>query len=379
MPSIYDTLKNNSHMVFLPQSCSLKSSLSKRVLIFVPDLSLNGAQTVLFSLTQILIILGYEPTLISSEDGEYRDKYLELGCTIAIRPNVSCSYDFKIFLNRCFDLVIINTSSCLPYIYFFINKEIRVIWWLHETKEQLVATGSYLPAPQLLSENITYAAAHRSVQRGMLELHKAKIPVLPIPVPDEDNKSSLLGDDNITSFFIPAAYTYIKGQDILLKAIASLPEEYKYRSHFVFCGYSLPSQEDYRQALVDIGNKLSNVTMLNSLSQGEVFEYYRKSDCVVAPSRIDSGPASIIEAMMFGKLTLVSSQAGVSEYITDCINGFVFHDEKELFQRLLLIISDKLALKEVANKGQIVYKNNFHPDTVSEILNNLITQSPLPD
>ena len=372
MDSAPKKLVINSKTVFTPKTSNISS---KKALLFVPDLSLNGAQTVLLSLARILIDISYSVTLISSEDGEYREQYLSIGVTIAIRPYISCSEDFKAFLRNEYDLVLLNSSSCLPYIYYFINTNTRVIWWLHETKEQLENTSSYIPAPQLLSPNITIAAAHNSVQQGLNSIFNFKVPILPIPVWDEFvNGYSQSAENRSAVFFIPAAYSYIKGQDILLKAISLLPKDYLSASKFVFCGYSLPGQAEYFNKITSMANTLPNVSLLNSLPKSKVYEYYRTCDCVIAPSRIDSGPASIAEAMMFNRLTLVSSNAGISNCITDCVNGFVFKNEDELFQRLLLIIKDKTNLGSIAANGRITYEINFSPETVKKALFLILSQ-----
>ncbi len=375
MKHVDEQLLRNSSEVFTPEE-SFQDSNSKRALIIVPDMSLNGAQTVLFGLLDIFRELSYSLTIISSEDGEYREKYTSVGATVAIRPSVAASEEFKEYMRSAYDLVFINTSSCLPYVYFFINTKVRTIWWLHESRIQLESCGTNIPAPQLLSPNITIAAVIRSVQDGLREMFDHTVPILPLPVPDQSEEAGEVpegpSDGGKVRFFIPAAYTVIKGQDILLSAIAKLPPEYAARSEFIFCGYELPRQKEYSDRIKEIATKLPNVQMLGAFSREEVFDYYRMCDCVVAPSRVDSAPTSIIEAMMFGKLTLVSSNTGISHYMTDCVNGFVFTNEDELFKRLLLIISDPASLRSVGEKGRLIYDSEFSKEAVTAALQELI-------
>ena len=372
MDNNFDTLRSLFHIVFMPTSDAILNAASKRALIFVPDMSLNGAQTSLYSLVKILSGLSYSITIISSEDGEYRQKYTDLGVVVAINSNVAVDEVTREFLQSQYDLVILNSSSCLPYLFFFVNTNVRTIWWLHETKQQIENCHSYIPAPQLLSTNISIVAAHPSVQKGLQSMFNYDFKLLPVPVIDHFSTGTPLPCNDKVTFFIPAAYSYIKGQDILLKVISTLPKEYSDRSKFIFCGYSLEGQKEYYEKIKQLCSKLPNVSLLGELSQKETFEYYKSSDCVIAPSRIDSGPASIIEAMMFQKLTLVSSNAGISSFISDCVNGFVFHNEDELFQRLLLIISDIHSLGPVSKNGRQTYEEHFAPDVVERKLLSLI-------
>ena len=361
-------LKDNSTDVFIPDEYSEEGL--KRALIFIPDLSLNGAQTVMIELLDILRKF-YSVTIISSEDGEYREKYLNLGVRISVRPYVSASEDFKEYM-RGYDLVLLNTSSTIPYLYFFINTQVKTLIWLHESKDQLQNAGCQLPPPQLLSPNITICGVTKKVKQGIKELFDFDTELLHMPIREENLPSEK--SDNKVRFFIPAAYTYIKGQDILLGAIAKLPPDLRAKSEFIFCGYTLEGQKEYHEKIVKMGEMLDNVTVLGSLDRSEVYKYYSECDCVAAPSRIDSTPTSIIEGMMFKKLVLVSSGAGISQYLTDCVNGFVYSDENGLFQRLLLLISDCGKLSAVADKGYEIYKDNFSPDAVEKNLLRIISE-----
>ena len=100
-------LSDNSQYYFSPSQNEEKEDL-KQALVFVPDLSLNGAQTVLFTLIKILNDLNFKSTIISSEEGIDRDKYLSIGCAISIRSQVYCSEELKEFLCDNFDLVLMT-------------------------------------------------------------------------------------------------------------------------------------------------------------------------------------------------------------------------------------------------------------------------------
>lgn len=346
------------------------SSNNKTMLVIVPDLDLNGAQTVLCELLN-LKYSDYRIVILSPSDGEYRSTYSKQGYDIVVKPYVSASDEFRTFLQTSFDLIFINSSSCILYLYYFINTKVRVLFWLHESKEQLESTQTNFINPHLLSNNITFYGVIKRVQRGIKELYSYDIEILHMPIKDLSKevtcdpcqlKSKYNVPDDKVLFFIPGAYTYIKGQDILLEAITKLPETFFRKSFFVFCGYELEGQKEYYKSIHALADKLNNVLMLEKLPREEVYNWYNAADCVVAPSRIDSTPTTIIEAMMFHKLTLVSKGAGISEYIKDCIDGFVFGDLDELNKRLLLIIDNPAALTQVREAGYMIYKKYFSPD-----------------
>ena len=362
-----DILKANSDAVFEPDNFTHSG---KKALVFIPDLSLNGAQTVMLELIKIMIKMGYSITIVASEDGLYRSKYNDIGVRCVIRSHVISQETFKEYMRSHYHLIFLNSSSCLPYLYFFINTQVKVLLWLHESEEQLTNTKTQLPPPQLLSPNISILGVTGKVKQGIKNLYNYDIDVMPMPI--HETGGSYNRNDGRVLFFIPAAYTYIKGQDILLLSISRLPQEIAKRADFVFCGYTLEGQLDYFNSIKRMGEKLSNVTILDAIDREDVYDYYRKCDCVIAPSRIDSTPTSIVEALMFKKLVIVSSDAGISDYLEDCQSGFVFKNEDELFQRLLLVISDLDRLNTISNKGYEVYRRFFSPDYIEKILSKVI-------
>ena len=367
-----EILKENSTL-FFESTDTTNTGCIKNALFIIPDLQLNGAQTVLYNMLSLFQELKYTITIISSEDGPYRNKYTDIGANIAIRPIVSCSEEFKDHMRK-YDLVFLNSSSCLPYLYFFINTSTPLLLWLHETEEQLINTAFSMPHPQLFSPNIHITGVTKSVQRGIKKIYNYDISLLPMPIPYVSSNTSYFptGSEDKVEFFIPAAYTYIKGQDILLDVISRLPKPISERSHFTFCGYRLNGQENYYQSIKSISEKLENVTFMDELDQKEVYNLYQKSTCVIAPSRIDATPTTIVEALMFHKLVLVSSNAGISEYLTDCVNGFVFTNEDELFKRLLLIINDSEHMDKIKDSGHLIYKENFSKESVMNKLLEII-------
>lgn len=76
----------------------------------------------------------------------------------------------------------------------------------------------------------------------------------------------------------------------------------------------------------------------------DIFQIYAAADLYVGPSLYDSFAMPPAEAMACGLPVIVSSRAGVSEIITDGVDG--------------LILVDPLDVNEIANKIQLLYENN---------------------
>lgn len=357
-----------------------KNEYKKNMLIIAPELKMGGAMITLLEIIPLIHKNGYCVYCITSENGEFLQEMLELGVNVSVREYVHCNNDFRYFLQHAFDKVFINSAVCSLYAYYFINTEVPVIWWFHETETQFESMLSYFPHLGLLGTNFRFEAVTQSVIDGIKQLFGVTANHLPMPVADcrvglsepegelTEVKSRPFGytDAMIDKklFFIPAGYTSIKGQDILLSAISKLPQEFASKAHFVFCGYIL--QDDYYRKLKGLGAKLSNVTILENLDKKEVYRWYNICDCMVAPSRIDATPTTVVEAMMFGKLCVVSNAAGISYYLKDLKDALIFPsgDVTALMARIMLVIEGGEQMKPIAAAGRKVYEQYFRPDAV---------------
>ncbi|ULQ56468.1 glycosyltransferase [Flavihumibacter rivuli] len=88
---------------------------------------------------------------------------------------------------------------------------------------------------------------------------------------------------------------------------------------------------------------------------------------VIVPSTFDNFPYTVLEAMSWGKVLLVSQSGGQSEMIEDGFNGFIFdHDKpREFHQKLELILT--LSNKELAQIGKRAHasiKEKYAPDVI---------------
>lgn len=349
---------------------SERKEQQKKMLVIVPDLKLSGAMTVLMEMLELPYWSNYDFYIISSADGEYRDKVLDLGANLVIRPFVYCSPGYRKILQEAFDCIFINSATCYYYVYYFLNTNAKVLWWFHETKTQLENMQKEFLNLNLLSSNIHIGGVTPAVLQGIEQMYGKQIQLLSMPVKDQSLLAPKEGNKEEVIFFIPAALTYIKGQDILVKAITMLPEEYQKKAKFYFCGYSLPGQAEYGETIQKAIQVLPNAEFLGMLDKSEVYQWYQKCDCVIAPSRVDATPTTIVEAMMFQKLCIVSDATGISRFMQDCVNGFVFQSEnvQELFKRIILVIAEKEKLAGIAQAGRYIYEDHFSEEIIMEQL-----------
>lgn len=351
--------------------------MRKKLLVITTGFKNTGAPIALLNLLKVLCQTDtYDISVIGYENGDLYKVYESIPCVsdITIVESLPCTEDFRKHLQNDFDVVFLNTAVVYPFLFYFQNTSIPVFWWVHEAWQMIEDNVASFPHPVLLSSNFRLMASSDGSAKALTEHYSYTFESLPVPVfkPEQPLKevSINLPSDKVI-FVIPSAYTYIKGQDILLKAIAAMPSEYIKRSYFVFCGYSLDAQAEYKSLIYEMASRLSNVLLMDNLPQNDLYSLISKCHCVIAPSRIDTIPMTAVEGMMLGKLALVSNDTGISYNIQDCRNGFVFKDHDELVKRLLLIINDVDALDNIRTKGQDIYNNIFSPSAVSDICKKL--------
>lgn len=334
----------------------------KNIAVFLHTFVPGGSIVAAYEMVRRLIQDGYHPWVIGYSDGGYLEKFRKMGVPCGVSGHILNTSDIREFLLSAFDAVILNSVASFPYAYYFLNTTMPVIWWVHEVAEMMKEATALFPLPAGISDNFRFAGAAKAAQEAVRSVYGKECDLIPVTV--EDRREAYLPekpDDGKVHFLIPGTYDPIKGQDILMQAIARLPQEYAQKAEFLFCGSTLEANKKYADLMRKYAETLPNVRVTGALPREELYREYARCDCVTAPSRMDLNPLSVIEGMMFGKLTIASSAAGISMYMQDCVNGFVFPSEnvEELYKRLILVISDHENLAPVAEAGRRVYEESF--------------------
>lgn len=146
--------------------------------------------------------------------------------------------------------------------------------------------------------------------------------------------------------------TVDKGCDILFNAIKNLSESILSQSHFVFVG-STKDSPDYQwlQQNLEQENINSYCTIVDFQDPKPFYDIF---DIFVLPSRFESFPLVVLEAMMSECATVRSQVEGALEQISHGVNGMLFPNEDDgalstILQKLIL---DDAFRTEIANKGK---------------------------
>ncbi len=139
---------------------------------------------------------------------------------------------------------------------------------------------------------------------------------------------------------------YEKGLQCLLKTMSLLPD---IPLHLIIRGRD--EKEPYNRMIKSL--KLPHrISFFKPVPN--IFELYAASDLYISPSLYDSFAMPPLEAMYCGLPAIVSSRAGVSELITNNVDGIILDDPMDhiyLANKIKLLYEDRQMLMDISKKA----------------------------
>ena len=120
----------------------------------------------------------------------------------------------------------------------------------------------------------------------------------------------------------PSTVCELKGQDILVQAIKSMDAGLREKCKFVFLGELRNDNAKEYQMIETLAKEYQNVELHPLVEREKLLDLYYDMDVVVAPSREDATPATIVEGLMYHKICICSSGTGVSRYLKRRVGWF---------------------------------------------------------
>ena len=162
----------------------------------------------------------------------------------------------------------------------------------------------------------------------------------------------------------PSTVCELKGQDILVQAIKSMDAGLREKCKFVFLGELRNDNAKEYQMIETLAKEYQNVELHPLVEREKLLELYYDVDAVVAPSREDATPATIVEGLMYHKICICSSGTGVSRYLKDGWDGFVFENANadDLRNKLEYMVREFADLGELRERGRKVYETIYSYD-----------------
>lgn len=160
----------------------------------------------------------------------------------------------------------------------------------------------------------------------------------------------------------------LKGLHILIKALAIVKGKYPDAKLYVPGGKAENGKlvvengyGNYTRKLIDELNLSDNIVFTGALSADKVAENLVTANVCVVPSAVEGASATLCEAMMIGTPAICSYRGGMTDLLTDGVNGFTydFPEYPVLAYRIMQIFEND-ALAVDFSRQSMERANNRH-------------------
>ncbi len=352
-----------------------KEEKQKSYLFITSDADYHGGAMVTVYAAQELMRRGYRVVIIAAAGNEvFVEEFHKKGIEIKINQNLPyLKWDhLKWVLD--FQKIIVNTY---PMVLCALEISVHhpVSLWLHESDiiypkmqywEKRIREG-------IINNNLDiYAVSVNAKQNFIKNVIPCDIGILHYGIPD-------LGSDRIhevnegrLNFAVIGTLHPIKQQLFFLQTVSQMGKMTREQMNILIIGKI--GHKKYSEKVHDMAGRMERVSIVGELKREELDQMYEKIDVVVVPSICETMSIVATEAMMRGKICIVSDSAGIAEYIISGENGFVFQNEnaEELAGRMAWCIENKDKLPCIGMKARRVYENDFSMEKFGNRLERLL-------
>ncbi len=293
-----------------------------KVLFVSHETTLTGAPIELLHLVRWLQKEGWDLLVATPESGPISDLLAADGIPLVIHPGLLLEpghAKLRELAAQC-DIVVANTIISWAAVRAAHLEGKRVIWYLHET---LVAVRLIRQIPEIgptLELATLIVTPTRQTARILEGMTHTPIEVVPYGIPAVQAAGQGAADARVT-FVTAASLEPRKGQDILVAAIKALPAAIREAASFKVVGRHLdrPFVEKVKESAAGFGN----IEFTGERSHAQSLELLAASDSLICPSRDETMPITILEAMSLGKVIISADVGGIAEWLRDEMNGLL--------------------------------------------------------
>ena len=169
-------------------------------------------------------------------------------------------------------------------------------------------------------------------------------------------------------FALIGTITVRKAQDIYIEAIKNLSSEDREGAEFYIIGKVVDN--NYTRKILKAIKGMNNIHSTGEMTRAQLSSFFSEIDVVVCPSREDSLPIVMTEAMMYRKPCIASDGTGTADYIVDGRNGFVCKtgDPIELKNKMQWFIRNPEIIDKMGEEARRTYEKYFTMEVFSQNL-----------
>jgi glycosyltransferase involved in cell wall biosynthesis len=349
--------------------CKEEKSRKKQGLIITTALDYNGGSMAAVYAAIALQKKGYEITIAAPKGVDDFIKEMEKkGIHSILYTNLSHACEEELYWTNDYRFVLVNTLQMICCAIAVAGSR-KVLLWLHEPKKvyEFMNYWDEEIREGILLEKLNICAVSSIAKQNFLDRYFVKsMRLLPYGIPDERTKE-VIGNDRPLTFAVIGHIQYIKGQDIFLDAIENLD----YKGSFpVFKIIGRNTNDEYGRMINERVKKYSNVYLLGEMTHNEIIKINQTIDVLVISSREETMSIVATEAMMLGKVCIISDSSGMASYIDTYRNGLIFSTEKseDLAEKIMWCMDNQEKLGEIGWRARETYEAHFSMDMFGDHL-----------
>ncbi len=372
--------QNHSSTLAMLQLIRIEKEIpqEKSILFVSHEFSLTGAPLILIPVINYLKKLGYYIAILSFKDGPLRNNFVKENIPTFVLNDIHENQALFLDLALKFSTIFCNTIDTYAAIDLLQGTNKEIIWWVHEGKcvedlhIKIFKAQKNIRSLKDILKNCSGLYTVSNYSKSYLDKFCRNVKILKYGFEDSYKQQYI----NQTEKIVISMFGTIeerKGYDIIVKAIKTLPIEYKNRIELNIVGHD---SQPFAQELKKQVSKDNNINWHGFVSFEEKDKIYKETDVVVCISRDDPEPKVVAEGMMFAKPCLVSTNVGQKDLITDNYNGFVVETENisKLCEKLIWIIENREQLPEIGLRSREIYLNNYKIEQFESQLEELFRQ-----
>ena len=345
----------------------------RRLLIVSHEMTLSGAPIQLAHLVNWLKREGWQATVVAPEHGPLADMLLDVEIVYESQLLIDPAYGALRRLIPQFDCVLANTIATWEAVQACQFERVPVVWYIHETQVGVqlmqiihMIEPSLGVADAIVTPTQTTARVYAPFRAKPIDVIAYGIP----PLAANGNASAAT-----VRFAVVATYEARKGQDLLVDAVEKLSAEMRARTAFQLVGRAL--EETFTERLRERSRALGDVELLGSLGHEEALDVMRAADVIVCPSRDETMPIVLLEAMSMGKATISFDVGGSHEWIEDGVNGLLVpaQDTSALATAIERLTIDAELRDALGAAGWATFEQHFTIDRCGEQFADVIART----
>lgn len=354
---IIDWRKSPKDLTVRAQTLEPSSDGKKKILLLSPELNNGGPAIALFHCAKTLKKNHYEVTVVSMIDGELSEKYRRENIPVIIDFNLQLSTMVEEPWMNMYDCIFCNTIN----FHVFLSERITsipCIWWLHDSSFFYEGVNKTVIS-NISTENL-FVFSVGDIPKAAIKtfLPELNVEELLYGTIWKQSGKKAAGKRRIVRFITIGLLEEIKGQDVLFSSVRKIYSKIKDETEFCIVGrddtlFAKQLKEEYKD--------IQNVKFTGILNREELHKYIENSDVLICPSRQDSMPTVVAEAMMHSKPCIVSDSVGTAKYISNGVEGLIFETEKieDLADKIQWCVENREKLCWMGKQAERLFEKKF--------------------